>query len=507
MTPRILAALAAAALTLGACSSSATSGSSTAPSPSTAPTRTPATDVAPIAWKPCTEAELAKATFDCGSLTVPKDYADPSKGTFDLAVARLKATGTADERIGTLFFNPGGPGNSGIDAAPPALGALGPVLRQRFDFVTWDPRGVGRSSGLADCTPATYSLPATGEVDWNAVTEAMRTSETKANADCAAKYPDVVPYIGTNSTVQDLDQLRAAVGDEKLTYWGTSYGTRIGYVYAHDYPETVRAMLLTSPIGSTGTWESFAEGSAVSPDNALGFFFDAYPGALKDFNAVTAALQQAPLTLPSGTQVTHWGVRGTLGAAMTSEDNFPAMAGMLQTLNVAITGTGDAQTKALAELDKAEWMTEYPINSGATAVIGCTDYPQRLTADQQDSMAATMRAQAPIFGFASSQSLFFCDGVTAKPDPVPVDFTNTTTQMLVMGSTRDALTLYQWATDMARTFPNSRVVSYVGTVHTPFLTAGSKCLDSLGTTYLVNGTLPATDVSCPYVGPTQKTTG
>jgi pimeloyl-ACP methyl ester carboxylesterase len=431
-------------------------------------------------------------------LTVPKDYDDAAIGTFDLAVVRLPATGQAEDRIGTLFFNPGGPGESGVSLATDVASAIPLEVRARFDFVTWDPRGVGGSAGLEECQGGQYQLPATGEVDWDAVTAAMRDTERAANEQCAERYPDVVPYISTRSTVRDLDQIRAAVGDEELTYWGTSYGTRIGYVYAYEYPERVRAMLLTSPVDPNATWQSFAFGSATSPDNAVGFFFQAMPGAEQNFDDVLSALADAPLVLPSGAQVTQWDVRGLVANGVTSQGTYQDTAEFIDLVDVAIEGSGQPQAEAVAALDEMEWPTSYPINGGATAFIGCLDYPQRLTADEQNDLAARIRGQAPVFGFGASQGLFFCEGVDVTPDPVPVDFTNTVTPMLIMGSTRDALTQYEWATDLARNFRNSRVVSYVGTVHTPFLGAGSPCVDALGVDYLINLNRPATDVSCPY---------
>jgi pimeloyl-ACP methyl ester carboxylesterase len=257
-------------------------------------------------------------------------------------------------------------------------------------------------------------------------------------------------------------------------------------------------MLLTSPVDPNATWQSFAFGSATSPDNAVGFFFQAMPGAEQNFDDVLSALADAPLVLPSGAQVTQWDVRGLVANGVTSQGTYQDTAEFIDLVDVAIEGSGQPQAEAVAALDEMEWPTSYPINGGATAFIGCLDYPQRLTADEQNDLAARIRGQAPVFGFGASQGLFFCEGVDVTPDPVPVDFTNTVTPMLIMGSTRDALTQYEWATDLARNFRNSRVVSYVGTVHTPFLGAGSPCVDALGVDYLINLNRPATDVSCPY---------
>ena len=454
-----------------------------------------------LAWASCTEETLQG--LECATLIVPKDYNNLAKGNFSLAVVRAKSTGSATERIGTLFFNPGGPGESGVSLAQVVAAGLPQELRTRFDFVTWDPRGVARSSGVTGCSDGSYTLPATGPVDWAAVVDTMRTSEKAANEACAKRYADVVPYISTNATVRDLDRLREAVGDPKLTYWGTSYGTRIGYVYAHDYPDRVRAMLLSSPISPNATWPSFAFGAGTAPDDALGFFFGKEAAAKQNYDSVITSLNTQALTLPSGAQVTHWDIQGAMADAVRSQSSYVSAASLLATVNTALNGTTPEQAQAKATLDTMEWLTSYSIHGGATAFIGCLDYPQRLTRDEQALLAGRLRTQAPIFGFGASQGLFYCEGINVQPDPVPVNFTNSQTPMLIMGSTHDALTPYSWATELAHSFLNSRVVTYDGTQHTPFLSTGSTCVDTLGIDYLVRLNRPKTDVNCPYVAPPQ----
>lgn len=126
----------------------------------------------PLTWSPCSEPGLEG--IECGTLKVPKDDGNPGVGTFDLAVARLPATGSRSERIGSLFFNPGGPGVSGIDLVGAIGGALSSDLRRHFDLVVWDPRGVGRSSGLSECVGGEFAPPATGAIKWAAVLKQMR---------------------------------------------------------------------------------------------------------------------------------------------------------------------------------------------------------------------------------------------------------------------------------------------------------------------------------------------
>ena len=444
-------------------------------------------------WQPCSEVQLAG--LDCATLQVPRNYRSPASGTISLALLRAKATGGPGDRIGSLFFNPGGPGLPSYEVMPSLAREVPVQLRNAFDIVSWDPRGVGRSAGLNECRDGSYSLPAVGTVNWLSVVSEMRRTTRAANIACWKRYRDIAPYVGTVSTARDLDRLREAVGDEKLTFWGTSYGTRIGFVYATLYPERIRAMLLSSPVEPGGTWKSFSIGSALSPDTAAGFFFEVKPEAREHYRRAIAALEVAPLTLPSGHRFTRWDLRGTLGAFMHSEMDYGAAADFLRHADMALNGSGGDQAASIQSLNAMEWTDRYPVNGGATPFIGCADYPQRLSRYEQDKTAATIRKQAPIAGFSASQGLFYCEGVPPAIDPLPTIGSNKA-QMLIIASTRDALTQYGWANDAAREFPDSRIISYVGGQHTPYL-QGSSCVDSLGTDYLLTLKRPELDASCP----------
>jgi pimeloyl-ACP methyl ester carboxylesterase len=446
-----------------------------------------------LQWQACSEAALE--ALECATLGVPKDHNDPARGSFTLAVARAKA-GKDEKRIGSLFFNPGGPGVSGIDTLAEMLPYLPGNLLDRFDVITWDPRGVGRSSGLTDCPDGRYTLPPAGPVDWNKSIVDMRAAALKANSDCAERYPDIIPYISTRATARDLDRLREAAGDTSLTFWGTSYGTRIGYVYAQLFPDRVRAMLLTSPVDPNATWKSFVAGSATSPDNAVGFLFQLHPKARDTFTRIMPILETAALELPSGRKVTRWDLRAQLAIFAKSESSFGEAETLLGLVDQALHGGVEEKRSALAALDAEEWQTDYPINSGATVFIGCSDYADRYSPDEQVAESARIRVQAPIFGFGTSQGLFYCEGIKTAPDPVPTDFVNPTTPMLIIASTRDGLTQYGWATEMARNFQDSRVITYIGTQHTPYVAARSACVDAYATDYLINLRRPVTDTAC-----------
>ncbi len=197
----------------------------------------PAPPVAKAKWTDC------GSGFQCAAIRVPKDYSDPAKGTLQLSLLRLPATDRS-QRIGSLLINPGGPGGSGVDFVRGSASQFPSAIRQRFDLVGFDPRGVNTSSPVrcvdnldpqADLDPSPDN-PA----ELNALVD---QSHQFADA-CATRNADILPYLSTAAVVDDLDTIRAAVGDEKLSYLGFSYGTLIGSMYADKYPDKIRAMVL-----------------------------------------------------------------------------------------------------------------------------------------------------------------------------------------------------------------------------------------------------------------------
>ena len=196
-----------------------------------------------LVWTPCGSAE-------CATLTVPLDHDDLSLGSIDLKVARRLARRPA-ERIGVLLFNPGGPG---VPATPTIIeGArffFSSTLLDRFDVVSWDPRGVSAGTEV-DCVD-----------DLNRYLAPDPTPETKEEADqiletfrefaagCAERSGHLLPHLSTMSTARDMDLLRAALGEEKISYLGNSYGAALGAVYATLFPERVRAMALDGAVRS-----------------------------------------------------------------------------------------------------------------------------------------------------------------------------------------------------------------------------------------------------------------
>ncbi|WP_394834968.1 alpha/beta hydrolase [Pendulispora rubella] len=199
----------------------------------------PASD---IAWAPC-----GTIGGECATIRVPVDWAHLEGETFELAIGRLPAL-EPENRIGTLFLNPGGPGDSGIDAFILRDDRLSDgALRKRFDLVSWDPRGVKRSQAVVCSTEVMNEFP------WSypktqAEYDELVAYNRKLGEDCRARSGPVFDHVDTLSTVRDMDAIRASLGEEKLSYYGGSYGTQIGQQYAEEFPKRIRAMVLDSNV-------------------------------------------------------------------------------------------------------------------------------------------------------------------------------------------------------------------------------------------------------------------
>jgi pimeloyl-ACP methyl ester carboxylesterase len=214
-----------------------------------------------LAWTPCGDG------FECAKLAVPRNWTDPSGEKIGLALIGLPATTKGHRRLGSLLVNFGGPGNDGISL----LRGAGPLIRAathgRFDVVSWDPRGLGQSTPILcpEGNDAFYNAdPATPEG-----LAAMAAAATLRAQVCLARYGSFLGEIGTNQVVQDMDAIRRAVGDDKVTFLGQSYGSRVGSVYAQFFPRRVRAMVLDGSLPPVSTLHEVSETLASSFERGL----------------------------------------------------------------------------------------------------------------------------------------------------------------------------------------------------------------------------------------------
>src|SRR4051812_19064367 len=218
-----------------------------------------------------TDAQHSDATFDpsddpfgwtpfgdhieIGTFTAPIDYADPSKGNFDLNIARHLAL-KPDERIGSLLVNPGGPGFGGTDFARFAEANFGQALLDHFDIVAWDPRGTGFSEPKIDCFSDYDHFFASSDITPDDAEERQAVVDLaeESAGDCIDKNRGIYQYVGTNNSARDMDGIRAALGEAKISYLGFSYGSQLGATWATLYPDTVRAAVLDGAVDPTTSY-------------------------------------------------------------------------------------------------------------------------------------------------------------------------------------------------------------------------------------------------------------
>jgi pimeloyl-ACP methyl ester carboxylesterase len=192
---------------------------------------------------------------ECTMLSVPLNYADPGGRHIQLALDMVPATAPARDQQGILLVNPGGPGGDGLPLAPQIAQGLNPSVAARYDIVGFDPRGVGSSVPALSCDTAFFKGVRPNYVPANAA--ALQVLENRAKtyaADCEQKFGWLLPYMTTEDVARDLDSIRTAFGVEKINYYGFSYGTYIGQVYATLFPDRVRRMVLDSTVDPTGVW-------------------------------------------------------------------------------------------------------------------------------------------------------------------------------------------------------------------------------------------------------------
>ena len=215
-----------------------------------------------IAWQPCVTDPLP--TQECAELAVPLDYDEPDGASITLAVAQVPATDQAN-RIGSLFLNPGGPGGSGVMALPQQYAALPEVLQERFDIVGFDPRGIGESAPVRcfDSIAEQMTFLYFGEMPQVPVGPEEEGAWERAAEElaqrCDERNAETLAHLSTANVARDMDRLRQAVGDEKLNYLGTSYGTYLGATYANLFPDRIRAMVLDGVINPP-SYTSFDHG-------------------------------------------------------------------------------------------------------------------------------------------------------------------------------------------------------------------------------------------------------
>lgn len=467
----------------------------------------------PVQWAPCqleggAESRVPKGA-ECGLLSVPVDYEDPDGDVARIALIRFRATG---DKIGSLIINPGGPGESGVEAAASVAPSLPESVRERFDLIGFDPRGVANSTPALWCNSDADNdrLRAETQVDYSEEGVAEIEEETKAFVQrCVDKMgEEFLANIGTANVAKDLDAIRVAVGDEKLTYLGYSYGSRIGSTYAENYPEKVRAMILDGAIDpnadpieanvrqaaafQTAFNDYAADCAATQPDCPLG---DDPAKANDVYHSLVDPLVEQPAQTrdPRGLSYSD-AIVGTILPLYSPN----LWRHLTQALSELKDGTGDTML-ALADLYMGRDQNGHYNNStDARVAVNCVDKPAVTDREKVIEEDRRVREAAPFLSYGEftghaplSTCAFWPVPPTSEPHEIEV---SGLPPVLVVSTTNDPATPYQAGEELAAQLGGT-LLTYEGTQHTVVF-QGNKCVDDIAARYLIDVTVPPPGTRC-----------
>ncbi|MGN2640462.1 alpha/beta hydrolase [Nocardia takedensis] len=442
----------------------------------------------------------------CARIEVPVDYARPDGPTARLAVSRIPALG---DRVGALLMNPGGPGASGLSMAGMVSGT---TLGERFDQVGFDPRGVGASTPAIRCLtgPEADADRAERPADNSPAGIASVEADNREYAGrCAARTgADFLAHVGTREVVQDMDVLRAVLGDPGLTYLGYSYGTRLGSAYAEKFPDRVRAMVLDGAVDSSQdpvqeslrqaagfqrVFENYSADCAAKPDCPLGSDPSA---AVTRFRALLEPLRDTPAATTDPRGLGYDDAITGVQQALYSDELWQVLTTGLDELRE---GRGDTLLQ-LADLYEGRGEDgSYANTQDAFTAIRCVDDPRVLDPALVGRQDTEYRKAAPFLDDGRGTGAAPLDICASWPVP------NTSTphrvsapglpKLVVVSTTADPATPYQAGVDLAEQLGAS-LITYRGNRHTAALVAGDACLDDAVTAYLVDLVQPAPGLTC-----------
>ncbi|AOS63950.1 alpha/beta hydrolase [Actinoalloteichus hymeniacidonis] len=469
-----------------------------------------------IEWEECAQyatTSIEGAVFaategaECGRLDVPSNYADPTGATAEIAVLRVSARG---EPTGSLVYNPGGPGGSGLfGAAAMAMTLAENPLTEKFDLVGFDPRGVGASTPAIDCysdeEADRHAVPLTAfetSVQWT-------SDDTRALVErCAAGSggAEFLAQVGTRDVARDIDVLRAVLGDEELNFLGQSYGTRLGAVYAEQFPQNVRAMVLDGGIdpkqgtverrvdaytGFQGAFERMAAFCATQQDCPLG---TDPANATQAFQEIVRPLLNAPVPALHGEIGFDEAVSGVI-SGLYDQNAWPRIIAGLTEITQ---GRGDELLQLGYDFAMRDPEGAWPNFYEANYAVNCMD-EERLSPEEGAELRAAIFAAAPFMdpGIELVGARDGCEHWPAEPNlgyPYADDVSGLT-DTLVVSITGDPTTPHAGALSLADSL-GSALLTVEGEGHGVVGTGANACVNDIVAAYLIDLELPGEGATC-----------
>jgi pimeloyl-ACP methyl ester carboxylesterase len=440
-------------------------------------------------WQSC------YGSFTCATYQVPIDYENLSVGKFDIAVMRHSGANAQSN----LVINPGGPGGSGVDYAYSYASSFTPEVIDKFNLIGFDPRGVGRSAPIKCLsnseTDQFYSQDSypTSDADL-----AKLKAENEAFAKSCESKNRFLSFYSTANTARDMDILRALIGDQKLNFLGKSYGTYLGALYAQLFPNNVGRFVLDGAVDPTLNSADQSVQQAIGFDSAFKDFatdcmkladciFQSDP--VKELQQKLDELRANPVTVGNRKVTESLAMYGVAFGLYDRASGWPALRGALKDLYA---GNGKTILQLSDVYTGRDANGNYPTNEAESlSIISCNDFPPtssvKLNGLNSDSL----------FGKYVAYSDLDCNYLPhGKYELISskIDVKNAT---LVIGTTNDPATPYQWAEKLSKVISNSVLLTLESDGHTGY-NRGSTCIDQVVEKYLISGVIPAGDTRCRY---------
>jgi pimeloyl-ACP methyl ester carboxylesterase len=496
MTFRPLAIAATLALTVAACGNSSSSSDT-----SVNPLNT-TTDfiVNPIVWTACDGS--TNPEVECGNIEVPFDYADPEQGSFVLYVKKHNAANPAD-RIGSMMVNPGGPGFGGSSLADDAQYYFSQDLIDNFDIIAWDPRGTGESTPAVDCVD-TYdeyfgldSPPETPDEK-----QALIDASQAFNDKCEENSGTILPYISTKASAHDINSLRLSLGEEKITFFGFSYGSELGTTWATMFPETVRAIVVDGAVDPNASSTEEGMNQAKGFEGQLATFLkqcsekstcEFHNGGKAEaaFDKLVLDLDAQPLEVSKDRTLVTQGVLFTAVAqAMYSDYYWPQLS---EALSAAQNGEGKGILQLYDDYYQRKEDGTYGNELEAFLAISCLDDPGAKNTKEVDQHIEEFIAVAPRLGGN------FAYGYSCALWPVKQAAKVTITgkgagPIIVVGTTGDAATPLDSTRKMAKGLEQGILIVVDANQHTGY--GANNCVVKAVDDYLIKLIVPANETTC-----------
>ncbi|MET9319150.1 alpha/beta hydrolase [Streptomyces sp. NPDC003038] len=461
-----------------------------------------------LAWAACPAPSVAQgggeapgAGWECAAMKAPLDYGKPAGETIDLALIRKKATDRG-KRIGSLVYNFGGPGASGVKTLPQLAAKDYKKLNSAYDLVSFDPRGVGDSAGVScvdDKTMDELNASDNTTESWKRFADGCRKNSAK-----------ILPHVGTANAARDLDLMRQVLGDQKLNYFGISYGTELGGVYAHLFPKNVGRTVFDAVVDPTQDTVQQRlgqlKGFQLALEHAMRFCVKEYaancptgPDAasgVKRINAMLDQLEKKPAATDSGRKLTAGQARSGMIATLYSEESWDHLVQGIG--EVQLNGTGNLLLAYADSMNGRDEKGRYDSSTGAQGAISCADDNTRITAEQAAALLPEFRKASPVFGDLTAEDLttgcqdWPVQGERAKPEVSAPG----AAPIVVIGNTGDPATPVEGARRMADALGKGVGIGLTvkGEGHGTY--GVNSCATKTVDEFLIDGKVPADGATC-----------